>query len=376
MHRGLKIAAIGMVPVLLLVAGFAAWIIGLWSVERHTGFFAPVWDDHGGVYFVQRDTFGATWGMGWEHFSAPAYTYLFSDEFSLRHLGKGARESEVLQVWPTSPLVERVTRHYRNRIFNSISAKVAPQSGGVQFAIRMSIPRVPRSESWALSGDWSHGARSAAEWSEKWAGGMGTPDAVLRDGVELIAIAGPEAFPAAILAVKADGTYAVLQRNDRFDNYYPVGVAPLRIEQRSRRKNIEKVRRFKTTHADLVAKYIKRGLRDGAASLKAYDDMEDMGLIPKSPRLVAKRLKGAADGLPVFDIPPDYFKVGLFSDIAKSIASPGREIKASSGDYLKYYDDDVGLRLKKWLRAGNDRFVVQSGGVHHVLILKRFERNN
>ncbi len=372
MSRGVKIALIGAVCLGLAALVVVTRLIGLWSVERHTGFFAPVWDDKGGVYFIQRDTFGASWGMGWEHFSPPASAYVVSDEFSLRYLPKDGAVA-VLQTWDTSPLVGRVTKHYRGRIFNTVGAKLEPEGDGAKFALRLQIPRVPRSESWSLVGQWSPDTPSGAVWSEKWAGGMGVADQVLRDGVELIAVRGPEAFPAGILAVKADGSYDVLQKNGRFDGYYAVGVPPFRIKQQSRRKLIERGRTFRKTHAELKAKYMSEGMLEGSASLKAYDDMEEMGLLAKRPRLVAWRRDSGGDDLPVFVIPPDYFKVGLFGDIAEAIKTPGEEVKTGTGDYLKYHDDDVGVRLRKWRGDGNREFIVMTGGVRYHMEVRTFD---
>jgi hypothetical protein len=78
--------------VVLVAGGLALAAVGLVTVERHTGFFAPVWDAEGdGIYYVQRDSFGITWGFGWEHLSPPAYSYVVSDEFRLRHLDLDGR---------------------------------------------------------------------------------------------------------------------------------------------------------------------------------------------------------------------------------------------------------------------------------------------
>ena len=371
MSRGLKIALVGAAAFGLVALVVVTRLIGLWSIERHSGFFAPVWDERGGVYFVQRDTSGATWGLGWEFFTPPASSYVMSDEFSLRYLPAGGAV-EVLQTWDASPLVGRVTKHYRGRIFNTASAKVEPRRDGAEFAVRLQIPKVPRAESWALTGEWSRGQASGAAWEEKWAGGMGVADQVLRDGIELMAVAGPEAFPAAILAVKADASYDVLQKNRRFDGTYPSGVPPLKLQQHSRRKLIERGRTFRKTHAELVAKYVSEGMREGAASLKAYDDMEDMGLLDKQPRLVAWRRDDGGENLPVFDIPPDYFEAGLFGDIAEAIRTPGQEVKTGTGDYLKYYDDELGVRLKKWRNDGNREFIVTTNGMRYHMEVRVF----
>jgi hypothetical protein len=239
--RGLGIIAVAAV---LGICAFV-YLAGLVAVERHRGYLAPVWGaDGGAVYLVQRDTFGVVWGMGWEHFSPPAYAYVLSDRFSLRRLDPESRTVEVLEAFDGSPVAGRVTRHYRGRIFNGASARIAPAEGGVEFLIRMNVPKQPRSETWALAGTWAPDAPSGARWSMEWAGTTATEDAVLMNGVELIAVKGRESFPAAVLAVEADGEARVLLKNDHFDDLYPDGVPPRQIAERSSRERIERVRDF------------------------------------------------------------------------------------------------------------------------------------
>ncbi|MFW6077793.1 MAG: hypothetical protein ACOC71_08560, partial [Hyphomicrobiales bacterium] len=114
-------------------------------------------------------------------------------------------------------------------------------------------------------------------------------------------------------------------------------------------------------------------LREGAATLRAYRDMEDLGLLPKRPRLVATAVDAVPSDLRVFEIPLDYFDVGLFQDIAEAIASPGTQVDTSTGTYLQYYDDELGPRLKAWREQGNDRFAVRTGGQVYVLDVSRPE---
>ena len=103
--------------------------------------------------------------------------------------------------------------------------------------------------------------------------------------------------------------------------------------------------------------------------------MENMGLLPRSPRIVAVQLdtlsisKLSAND-PVFHIPAEYYIAGMFKDIANAISTPGTEVKASTGDHLKYYDDDVGVRLKKWRNDGNETFIVETDGVFHRLTVR------
>ena len=71
--------------------------------------------------------------MGWEFFSPPAWVYIFSDRFDLRRLDSVSARSEVLEAFETSPLVGRVTRNYRGRIFNFVSARIDPGASGGEY---------------------------------------------------------------------------------------------------------------------------------------------------------------------------------------------------------------------------------------------------
>lgn len=353
-----------------------AWLVlrglGLFTVERHTGYFAPVWDAQGdGIHYVERNSFGIVWGFGWETFTPPAYAYVIRDEFRLRHLELGASEPETLGHWPASPVQGRVTRHYRGRIFNTASARVEVEPDGVSYRISMNIPRVPRSEAWSIEGTWSEAAGASGGWRAQSAGPTPGSERALVGGIELLTARGRESYPAAILAVDANGDADVLVRNDAFDDLYPDGVPSERIAEWSRREQIERVREFRRVQSELEARYEGEGLNEGAATLQAYRDMEELGLLPKRPRIVALPVDAAPAGLRVFDIPADYFEVGLFTDIAEAIAAPGSEVDTDTGSYLQYYDDKLGPQLRAWREAGNDRFAVRTGGRTYVLTVER-----
>jgi hypothetical protein len=101
--------------------------------------------------------------------------------------------------------------------------------------------------------------------------------------------------------------------------------------------------------------------------------MEELGLLPKRPRLVATAVDEAPADVRVFDIPANYFEVGLFTDIAEAIASPDSEVDTGTGSYLQYYDDKLGSQLRAWREAGNDRFAVRTAGRTYVLTVTRPE---
>lgn len=360
--------------VVVVIFALAQWI-GVLAIERHAGYFAPVWAPDGEhIYLLERKTAGVIWGLGWESFTPPANSYVISDRLTLNRLNVANGKLEMLESFANSPVTGRTTQHYRGRIFNTMSARIIPTDSGAELLVRMNIPRVPRSEQWALAGTWTPNQISNAKWAEKFAGNTAPPDQVLQNGIEVMTVRGREAFPAAIVAVEADGSYRVLLKNGDFDGLYPDGVPAQQIAERSGRERFERVREFSRVKDELTAKFAAQGLNDNAASLRAYDEMEEMGFLPKSPRIVATPVSAAPSDVKIFDIPQEYFKVGLFQDIAAAIDAPNQEVKTSTGTYLKYYDDELGVRLKKWRNDGNDRFAVRTAGRTYLMEVHRFDR--
>ncbi|MDX1484481.1 MAG: hypothetical protein R3229_08370 [Alphaproteobacteria bacterium] len=371
-----KLALAVIVLIAVSATGALAYVSGILTIERHRGFFAPVWSEDGAsVYYVERSTRGLIWGFGWEFFTPPARAYVLSDRFGLRRVGMWDGKIERLADFDKdSPLVGRTTKHYRGRIFNTLSARLTPGPGGLAFRIRMQVPKVPGAEHWSLAGLWRSDRAAEAAWERKWTSHVGVGEEVLKNGFELIAIKGVESYPAAILAVDAGGDYRVLVKNARFRRLYPQGVPRRLIQQVSRRKAIERSRMLRRVQAELMAKYLAEGDNDGTARLKTHDEMERLGYYPKSPRLIARLVEIPPDGVRVFTIPAQRFRVGLYQDIARAIAKPGAEVKTDTGTYLKYADDVTGPELKAWREAGNDRFAVRTEGKLYLMEVRRFER--
>jgi len=366
---GLALAGI----VAAAIAG--AFALGLVGWERYTGYFAPVWDLEGRhVLWLERETRGFVWGFGWENFSPPARAYVYADRLTLRQLDPESGAIRDLEAFRGSPLQGRTTKHYRGRIFNWLSARLHPFADGIEILAVLSISRIPTSERWSLAGTWRPGAPSNARWEEAWGGTASTDEGVLRNGVELIAIPGAESFPCAIVAADAGGGVRVLIRNERYDALYPDGVPAAKIAEISQRERIERSRELRRVEDELVLKFRAQGMRENDAHLRAYDEMEERGYLPKSPRIVATLAQSAPSGVTVFEIPSEYFTVGLFQDIAAAIASPGKEVDTGTGTYLKYYDDDLGPRLRKYREAGNDRFAIRTGDALYLLEVRRFDR--
>jgi hypothetical protein len=358
-------------------AALGAWAAGLLGYEHHSGYFAPVWDERGeSAYVLKRETAGFVWGLGWEHFTPPATSRVTSDRFELLRLDPQTGAVELLRSWEESPLLGRNLDHYRGRIFNYISAKLEPLGEGVELLVKMDIPRVPQSEQWSLRAQWEpSGGQESGEaqggWKQTYAGPAPAPDAVLHDGRELVTLPGPEGFDAAVLLVEEDGSHRVLLRAPSFRSRYGEGVPDALVAERSNRARIERARDFRRVQEELVARLRAEGLNEGEATLRAYDEMKELGYLPRDPTIVATELERAPEGARVFQIPELYLRSGLFQDIARAIEQPGREVKTSSGDYLQYGEDRLGPRLREYREAGNDSFVVEVEGRLYLLETKR-----
>jgi hypothetical protein len=366
--------------VAVIVAAFAALLAivaltGLFSVERQRGFLAPVWDRAGEkIYFLERRTFGLVWGLGWEFFSPPASSYALHDSFSLRRLDPATGAIETLLQLPSNPIVNRVTKRYRGRIFGYPAARLHPGAeNGIDFHIRLSVPKSPSSEIFQLKGSW----QSDKEVNVAWRTGGVSPSAsefVLVNGREVVVLDGPEGYGAAIVVIEEDGRHRVLLQSDAFSDRYPNGVSAKVLAAKSRRGSIERVRQLRRVRAELVAKYRRRGLNEMAAAQKAGEDMEELGYYPKGPRMVATPLDAAPEGLPVFEISAMEFKVGLFSDIAAALAEPGTEVRPNMGAYIRHRDFDTSERINTWRKAGNDRMVLRHRGRLFLIEYRRFDR--
>lgn len=372
MKRTWIVTAIASIVVLLAVG---ANLLGLAGLERHHGYLAPVWDRAGKrIYYLERRTYGIVWGLGWELFSPPASAYALSDVFSLHRLDPASGESEQLQSWPLSPIVQRVIKQYHGSIFAYPSAHLRPDAeNGIELLVRLSAPEQPRSQTYNLKGVW-HGNRPAAA---AWRSGSDHPSAsefVLVNGREVVTIDGREAYPAAIAIIEPDGRHRIVLRGDKFATLYRGGVPDQIVAKKSRRKAIEKARELRRVRAQLEEKYRRQGMNETAATLRTGEEMEDLGYTPKGPRTIATHIDAAPAGLPVFVISAEEFRVGLFLDIAAALAQPGREVRSGSSTYIRYHNFDTSKRINAWRKAGNRRMVVRHLDRLYLIEYRRFER--
>lgn len=368
---GKRIAVVITAAVILVVLGaiVLGYGMGLAGYRHHGGYLAPVWmDDGNGIYYFERQTSGWVIGPGREFFTPPAKVLVDSDRVTLNLFRPASGEHVTLHAIELTPHLNRWVSRYHGRIFGSLSSVIQPHAAGANFRLKLSMPSQPYSETWLYQGALHTDRVEAEGWIEGGAAGFGQPEDVLGSNGELMLIRDDEGFGMAVLSVHQDFTFDVLVAQKDF-NVQLVDIE--RLRQNSRRSDIERIRHQRRIRGELIAEFKAEGMSAGSASLAAIDEMEEMGVIPKSPRLVGEKLTTSVPaGVPVFDIPPLYYDVGMFVDLAAAMGSPGQEVKTSTGTYLKYANDDVGVRLKKY-RQDHDVFFVRSDGeTWHFRVVK------
>lgn len=360
------LAGICAAAVLAVVGG--AWWLRLVTWESHAGYFGPAFSRDGKyVYAVTRETRGVTWGMGWEHFTPPAYAYPLSDRFGLIRIEVDSGRSEILESWASSPVTQRIIREYRGRVFNTASAVVRPENtGAVRYQVEMAIPVVPVSEVHRIAGIWvaAGGKKERGEWGQGSHSGTGPSEPVLSGQIEVFTAGGPEFFPSAIVLLDhRTMTTRVIAKSSAYAERYPDGPKLEELLAVSRKKDIERVAELVRVRGEHVARYRAQGMSEIEALLKTNRDLEDLGHLPRSPRIVATRLAAtAAPTLPVFEIAEAEMASGVFPDIEKAIAAPGEEIDKSMGNYIIHRDYANSAKLNTHFSGGGRDFLVRFRG--------------
>jgi hypothetical protein len=365
-------AAVACVVVALACA--AAWSLKLATWESHEGYFGPAFTADGRfVYTIVRQTTGITWGPGWEFFTPPAHAWLIADRIRLVRIGVGTAQVEVLEEWPSTPLTHRTIEEYRGRVFAVAHARIAIEPPDtVTYAVDLSVPRVPSSETYALTGVWSAipAARRRGAWRPGEPGG-GATGLVMVDDVELFTPSGPEMYPSAVVLLDhRTQTINVAAATSAYRSKYPRGVPVEELLAVSRKPQLDREAAFKAAYDGRLAAHRAAGLSEGQAALRAYDDLEDLGFLRRKPRIVAREVTGADEALPLFDIAEAEMASGMFNDLNEAIAAPGTEVRKSEYDYIIHRDYDNSRKLNAYLGGGGRSFLVRFRGRLYRLDIK------
>ena len=365
------------VAAVLAIAALLAWGLGLARVSRATGYFSPIFAADGeSLYVIRRTATATVLGPGVEFFTPPARVRLHADRFSLLRVRLRDGHVSVLDDLPPSPLEGTSLRAYHGAIFGTPHAHLRRTGERIEYEVAVTRHDSPLSRTFVLrrAYDSTTGAPAPAGspgWSESHPAMTGDEPAQLHGELEAIAVPGDEQMPCSVVVVRngESGARSLLETG-ACTRKYRAGVGADVIASASRRMSIERAETIRTTYADLVERGKRAGLGEGAAMLAANKEMSRLGLYPKTTTLVAAPAEcGSAS--PLVAIAQEQFDVGLFSDIAEAIASPGHEVDKSMGAYIMHRDYTTSQELNRLLEAGNTTFHVRTRGVCWKLTIHR-----
>jgi len=376
-ERG-AVRSVVIVVVVALVALAVVVLLGLVTLQRHVGYFAPAFSADGkSVVVVERRTRGIAWGLGWEFFTPPAYAHVLSDELRLLRVSLDGRNIEILERWSDTPAAGRTLQQYRGRLFSHLGASVRPRADDtIEYGFEFALPRVPTSEAHQMHGVWSldSARRRRGEWDRSPRSVVALSEPTIHGEREVFALRGPEAFPAAIAVLDhATRKIDIVIAASVYESLFPNGPALDELMQSSHKAEHDRVLEMTRIRGEREALYRSQGAMPGEATLKAWRDLSDLGYLPKPPRWVARRLTtgelAAQSTAPRIDIDEMEFKVGLMQDIAKAIAQPGAEIDKDGGRYITHRDYPNAGQLNDTLGKGATEVVIGFRGDAYLLRL-------
>jgi hypothetical protein len=367
------------VAVLLIAAIVVLAVVNRPRIDSLTGYYAPTFSPDGqSVLFLERRLKGISWGLGYEFFTGPAHSYVISDALRLRRLSLDDGEVTNLEELPDLPTVGRHLRAYRSRLYHFLAADLRfTQPASPDIRLRLSIPRVPRSEQFHLVRDGQGDASPSTDaWREGGASFFPTAAQRVRGTHELLVLPGSEAPPCGVQML--DHTNEIgrfLLGEEACRAVYPNGLSWETLLQRSRYASVKKSETLEDTRRKLMRRFLDRGMNEGEAAIAVIDEMRRLGLYPKPTTLTAQPISG--DDLarwnernwPLFYISPTEFRVGLFQDIARAIGRPGTGIEKSIGRYVIHRDFRTSELLNRHLESRPKGFLVETdGGLYAVTI--------
>lgn len=365
---------IGGVLVLVLLAAGVAYAVGLAGFERHQGYYAPVFSPDGSaVYYIQRDTTGFAWGLGWQGFTGPASAKATSDVVSLRRLTLADRRVEVLEEWRDSPVLGRTLRTYRPALFQYLAVRLRMETPeAVEYAMNLAITQVPRSIPFGVEGVWSDDPAQVkrGEWGDGEVSRTGYSRWPLHGSVELLSVRAYGAHPPALLAYDHDtGETQILLETPAYRELFPDGVTETRLLEWSRRSDMVRIQDLERTHTELTARFKAEGVPDHEVWKHVNKEMVRLGFYPKPDTLTARLVSGGepAGDAPLFEVPDGEMASGVFPDIEKAIAEPGKAIEKSMGSYIHHDHYSNSALLNEFFDAGGTVFRVRYQGKTYEL---------
>jgi hypothetical protein len=370
--RWLAAGGLGVVALIAL----AAWGIGWISMPHASGYFSPIFAGDGqSVFAIARDARATVTGFGQEFFTAPASVRLLRDRFNLINVRLSDGRMTVVEEFPPSPLEGQRIRAYRPSIFGTPHAHLRwSDADHLDYELAVTRHDTPLARTFVIRRRWNPAARTydtTPAWQEAHTGMSGDEPDQLHGDLEVIAVPGEYMMPCAIATLRRGEPrgQALVQTRDCHEKY-PSGFTAEVLTPLSRRADIERAEKIRTTYAELVARGRASGRSEVQAMLDAGEEMSRLGLFPKSTKIVARETACDAAS-PLFHISAEEFKVGLFQDIEQAIAAPGTEVNKSMGSYISHRDYTTSRQINEFIDAGNSTFVIETSGKCWRLTIQR-----
>jgi hypothetical protein len=354
---------------IVVVSAIVAYRTGIMiRYDSDRTFHSPIFSSDGSeIYFLSRSVSGVSWGPGIEFFTPPAKVFFLSDRISLRALDIGTKKAITFYTWKI-PHENGTREEYRSRLFGISRTELTRKGPRVYFKIGLDVRKDRPGTSldeW-LTGYYDIDDRRITE-AKRWEQSHEIPDPwpedILSGDFEVINYRNK-----AILL--REGKTGHVNTLASADGFWPDSLKDIPIEDYSHRERLGRTKALRDHSARLVKKFEAMGFSEGEAALKAGDELEKMGLYPKSPRITARGVEKPAGDYSEFQISSEEFNFGLFPDIEKAIHEPGTEIRFW-GNYISHRDYDTSKRINEYLSRGNTQFYVIAGGKIYLMTISR-----
>jgi hypothetical protein len=347
---------------LLTVPAWFAYRLGIIPrIDHIQTFHAPVFGFDGReIYYLTRNAWGISWGPGIEFFTPPAAVLVLSDEFNLQRTSSQTGETKTLHRWPANHPLKPKTQ-YRNYLFGVPECELKWEGRRLHYKIGLDL--LPNDPPHLTVNEWTRGSWNADTTdvveAETWKSGYHSIDRwteqILSGPFEIV----DYRSQALILFDSGTEERTLLRVSSSAGEQLREDSATADLKDYMHRAQLERSRTIRESYSATVASLQAQGLPEGAAMLRANDEMEKKGYYPKTPKLVAKKIEGIEPDVKVFSITNDEFRFGLFQDIEKAIADPGAEIHFS-GKYITHRDFATSGELNEHLATGSKTFIVKT----------------
>ena len=360
------------IPIIVLAVIIFSKIGLLPRVDKDQTFHSPVFSRGGDeIYYLERTSSGISWGPGIEFFTPPARVIIFSDRFDLRVIDIKTKKTRTIYSWKI-PHKMKSRKRYRNRLFGVPRTELVYDKKLLKYKIGLDVypDDTPnqRIYEWSV-GHWDVNSKAmtgSKQWERAPIIADPWPEDILHGNFEVINFKNR----AILLYDSNEDRLTVLLVSNASKEITIEQLDYFKPEEYSHRKNIERVKHLKETRLSIYRKLKDEGLSEGDALLRTSDEMEKMGLYPKSPKITAKLVKHPDTKYTVFKITEMEFRVGLFQDIEQAIKTPGKEIRFW-GNYVRHRDFDNSTKINSYLKDGHNSFYVTTDKKTYLISINR-----